>query len=106
MNEIVWESIEDVPSQHVSEGISVRQLWQGAASARAMVVEISPGAKWDGIDTHTANSEEVFVLSGVFNDGIRNYSAGTFIHHPIGSSHVPLSETGCRLFIFYPSKCS
>ena len=104
MNQIVWKSIEDSPAQYVSEGILVRQLWQGESSAQAMVVEISPGAKWDGIDIHTDNSEEVFVISGVFNDGIRDYSAGTFIHHPVGSSHVPQSETGCRLFIFYPQK--
>ena len=41
-------------------------------------------------------------ISGVFNDGVRDYSAGTFIHNPAGSSHVPQSETGCTLFVFYP----
>jgi len=104
MNEIVWKNVEESPAQHVSEGISVRPLWQGTSSAQAMVVEISPGAKWVGIDAHTTNSEEVFVISGVFNDGVRDYPAGTFIHHPMGSSHIPQSKTGCRLFIFYPPK--
>lgn len=104
MNEIVWKSTKDIPSQPVSPGISVRQLWQGELSARAMVVEISAGAQWEGIDTHVDNSEEVFVVSGTFNDGIRDYPVGTFIHHPVGSSHVPQSETGCTLFIFYPPK--
>lgn len=102
MDEIVWKSAEDTPAQRISEGISVRQLWQGEASTKAMVVEIAAGAKWEGVDTHVDNSEEVYVVSGVFNDGVRDYSAGTFIHHPIGSSHVPQSETGCTLFIFYP----
>ncbi len=104
MNEIVWNSVENSPSQKVSDGILARSLWRGEASAQAMVVEIEPGAKWDGIDAHTDNSEEVFVVSGVFNDGVRDYTAGTFIHHPIGSSHVPQSKTGCTLFIFYPAK--
>ena len=104
MNEIVWRSTEDSPLQSVSAGISVRQLWQGEASAQAMVVEIAPGAQWEGIDAHEDYSEEVFVVSGVFNDGVRDYSAGTFIHHPVGSSHVPQSKTGCTLFIFYPAK--
>lgn len=104
MSQIVWKNIEDSPSQFVSEGISVQQLWQGEAAAQAVVVEISPGAKWDGIDAHTDNSEEVFVVRGTFNDGVRDYAAGTFIHHPVGSSHVPQSKTGCTLFIFYPSK--
>lgn len=102
MAEIVWKCAEDSTPQRVSEGISVRPLWQGDASSQAMVVEIAPGAKWEGIDSHDDNSEEVFVISGTFNDGVRDYPAGTFIHHPIGSSHVPQSATGCRLFIFYP----
>lgn len=104
MNEITWKSEEDAAVQQVSEGICARQLWQGNSNAQAVIVEIAAGAKWDGIDSHTDNSEEVFVISGVFNDGVRDYSAGTFIHHPIGSSHVPQSKTGCKLFIFYPPK--
>jgi len=42
------------------------------------------------------------VVSGVFNHGVRDYPAGTFIHAPAGSSHVPQSRTGCTLFLFYP----
>lgn len=106
MNEIVWKSLENSSPQSVSAGIFVRQLWQGNADAQAMVVEIAPGAQWEGIDAHEDNSEEVFVLSGIFNDGVRDYPAGTFIHHPVGSSHIPQSRTGCTLFIFYPAKNS
>lgn len=51
---------------------------------------------------HEPGPEEVHVVSGVFNDGVRDYPAGTFIHNPAGSSHVPQSETGCTLFLFYP----
>ena len=104
MTKIVWESTENSPFQEVSAGISVCSLWQGKSSSRAMVVEIEPGAKWDGIDSHDDNSEEVFVVDGVFNDGERDYPAGTFIHHPVGSSHIPQSAKGCKLFIFYPEK--
>ena len=39
---------------------------------------------------------------GVFNDGARDYPAGSFIHAPAGSSHVPQSAKGCTLFLFYP----
>lgn len=104
MTAIVWKNAKDCSPRRVSEGISVCPLWQGKSSAQAMVVEIAPGAKWNGIDSHDDNSEEVFVVSGVFNDGVRDYSAGTFIHHPVGSSHIPQSATGCTLFIFYPAK--
>ena len=96
--------MQDIMVQEVSSGISVRQLWQGDAGARAVMVDIAPGAQWDGVDFHQDNSEEVLVMSGVFNDGTRNYPAGTFIHHPVGSSHIPQSKTGCTLFIFYPEK--
>jgi anti-sigma factor ChrR (cupin superfamily) len=102
MSAIVWSDGKNSPSQEVFEGIYVRQLWQGEAGAQAILVDIAPGAKWQGIDFHHDNSEEVLVISGVFNDGTRDYPAGTFIHHPIGSSHIPQSATGCQLFIFYP----
>lgn len=104
MREIVWKSLEDSPLQKVSDGISVRQLWHGEQGGQAIFVEILPGAQWEGVDFHEDNSEEVFVVSGTFNDGIRDYSPGTFIHHPVGSSHIPQSITGCTLFIFYPKK--
>jgi hypothetical protein len=51
---------------------------------------------------HTPGPEEVFVVSGVFNDGINDYTAGTFIHNPAGSTHVPQSKDGCVLFVFFP----
>jgi anti-sigma factor ChrR (cupin superfamily) len=104
MSTIVWSDGHDRPVQEVFSGISLRQLWQGEAGGQAVMVEIAPGAKWQGIDVHQDNSEEVFVMRGVFNDGTRDYPAGTFIHHPIGSSHIPQSVTGCTLFIFYPEK--
>jgi anti-sigma factor ChrR (cupin superfamily) len=51
---------------------------------------------------HEPGAEEVYVVSGVFNDGVRDYAAGSFIHNPAGSSHIPQSKTGCTLFVFYP----
>ena len=102
MTEIVWKNVEDSSAQTVSPGITARQLWCGSAGERALVVELAPGAVWDGVDIHQGNSEEVFVISGVFNDGIRDYPAGTFIHHPLGTRHIPQSAVGCQLFIFYP----
>ncbi|MBE9114303.1 cupin domain-containing protein [Lusitaniella coriacea LEGE 07157] len=104
MNAIEWSNGQDSPVQTIFRGISARQLWQGKNDAQAVIVQIEPGARWEGIDFHRDNSEEVLVLAGVFNDGTRNYPAGTFIHHPIGSSHIPQSKTGCTLFVFYPEK--
>ncbi len=78
-------------------------LWEaGDGPAKAMVVEIDPGGILPGIDVHEPGPEEVYVVSGVMNDGVRDYPAGTFIHNPAGSSHVPQSKTGCTLSLFYP----
>ncbi|WP_345630532.1 cupin domain-containing protein [Rugosimonospora acidiphila] len=42
------------------------------------------------------------MISGTFNDGVRDYPAGTFLHAPAGSWHVSATTTGCTLFLFYP----
>nr|WP_246155251.1 cupin domain-containing protein [Saccharopolyspora hirsuta] len=41
-------------------------------------------------------------VRGGFNDGVRDYPAGSFIHAPAGTSHIPRTATGCALFLFYP----
>ena len=104
MSEIVWSDELSSPAKEIFSGIYVRQLWQSPTGAQAVIVEIAAGSKWQGVDFHQDNSEEVLVMSGIFNDGTRDYPPGTFIHHPIGSSHIPQSHTGCKLFIFYPEK--
>jgi len=43
--------------------------------------------------------EEIFVLEGVFSDETGDYSAGTYIRNPPGSSHTPFSKEGCIIFV-------
>jgi anti-sigma factor ChrR (cupin superfamily) len=102
VEEITWASVENAPVAEKAGGIRVRTLWKHESGAKAQVVEIDPGGCWVGTDLHEPGPEEVYVVTGVFNDGVRDYPAGTFIHNPAGSSHVPQSETGCTLFLFYP----
>ncbi len=102
MTEIVWANTQEIAPRELYQGIQIRQLWQGANGAKALVVEIQPGARWEELDIHEPGPEEVFVVSGVFNDGVRDYAPGAFIHNPAGSSHIPQSKTGCVLFVFYP----
>jgi anti-sigma factor ChrR (cupin superfamily) len=102
IEEVSWASLTDVPEEERAAGIRVRTLWKHERGAKAQVVEFAPGSRWQGTDLHEPGPEEVYVVSGVFNDGVRDYPAGTFIHNPAGSSHVPQSETGCTLFLFYP----
>lgn len=94
-----WQS---VPATEIFPGIRKRNLWRGENGAKAMVLEIDPGATFTRLDVHQPGPEEVFVLSGVFNDGVRDYPAGSFIHNPAGSAHVPQSREGCVLFVFFP----
>lgn len=103
MPEVEWARVEDAPVKEKFGGtVRVRTLWQATDGAIAQVVEIDAGACWEGIDVHEHGPEEVYVVSGVFNDGVRDYPAGSFIHNPVGSSHIPQSKTGCTIFVFYP----
>ncbi len=97
-----WKSVADVDPVEIFPGITARLLWQGADGAKAAVTTIAPGAVWGDEDHHSPGPEEVYVVSGVFNDGVNDYPAGTFLHAPAGSWHVPQSASGCVLFLFYP----
>lgn len=98
----VWSAVHDAPTRELFPGIRLRPLWKGDNGASAQVLEMDPHSRWEGIDVHEPGPEEVFVVSGVFNDGERDYPAGSFIHAPAGSSHIPQTTTGCTLFVFYP----
>lgn len=102
MSEVVWAELKDAPVRETFKGVKVFDIWKGEDGRKAQVVLIEPGCGWEGLDVHEPGAEEVYVVSGVFNDGVRDYPAGTFIHNPAGSSHVPQSQTGCTLFVFYP----
>ncbi len=92
---------DGVEPEVITDGITVRRLWRSGERS-AIVVDIAPGAVWPGDDVHAPGPEEVYVVSGVFNDGHADYPAGTFYHAPAGTSHVPQSTIGCQLFVFYP----
>jgi quercetin dioxygenase-like cupin family protein len=96
-----WASADTAPTRQLFPGITLRSLWSGPV-ASAHVLTMEPGSSWEGIDVHEPGPEEVYVVDGVFNDGIRDYPAGSFIHCPAGSSHVPQTTQGCTLFVFYP----
>jgi anti-sigma factor ChrR (cupin superfamily) len=99
---VVSANWKDCPAKEIFPGIRKRILWQGANGAEAQIVEIDAGATFTTLDIHAAGSEEVFVVSGVFSDGVHDYRAGTFIHNPAGSSHLPQSGEGCVIFVFSP----
>lgn len=93
--------VQTSPQRSPGPGIRVRDLWR-SGDRHALHVEIDAGAVWPSVDHHVPGPEEVYVISGEFNDGTRTYPAGSFLHHPAGSSHVPQSNAGCALFVYYP----
>ena len=95
--------VDDAPVRELFPGIRLRTLWQHADGATAHVLEMDPGTSWPRRDVDEPGPEEVYVLDGIFHDGARDHPAGTFLHAPAGSWHVPASGPGCRLFLFYPT---
>lgn len=61
----------DVPAKEICLGIRKRDFWQGADGAKAQIVEIVAGATFPRLDVHSG-AEEIFVVSGVFGDGLVN----------------------------------
>jgi len=103
MSEVEWARFADAPVKEKFGGtVRIRTLWRGGGGPTAQVVELDPGACWEELDVPEPGPEEVYVVAGIFNDGVRDYPAGSFIHNPAGSSHIPQSTTGCTLFVFYP----
>ncbi len=86
---------KDLPSNEAATGIFEHILWKGDKGKRAIIFEFKAGAKFPGIETHENGSEQIYVISGTFNDGREDHLEGTFINNPIGSAHIPQSSEGC-----------
>jgi quercetin dioxygenase-like cupin family protein len=97
-----WVQADDVEPVEVFPGVTIKRLWEGSNGAKAIITKLEPGAIWGKEDHHEPGPEELYVVSGVLNDGVNDYPAGTFLHAPAGSWHVPQSTQGCELFLFYP----
>ena len=80
-------------------GVDRRMLDRiGDEVARATsIVRYAPHSRFS-VHTH-GGGEEFLVLDGVFQDDHGEYSAGTYVRNPPGSSHTPGSEPGCTIFV-------
>jgi len=99
---VISTNWKNLPETEIFPGVRMRNLWQGADGAKAKILEFDKGSKFTSLDTHSPGAEEVFVVSGVFNDGVHDYPTGSFIHNPAGSAHIPQSKEGCVIFVFFP----
>jgi hypothetical protein len=61
------------------------------------LVRFAPGASFP----HHAHphGEEFVVLDGDFRDETGCFTAGRYLRHPPGTSHAPLSQNGCVIFV-------
>ncbi|MDA0718241.1 MAG: cupin domain-containing protein [Cyanobacteria bacterium] len=80
-------------------GVDRRMLDRcGDELARATsIVRYAPGSCFE-LHSH-GGGEEILVLAGSFSDQLGSYGAGTYLRNPIGSSHAPSSEEGCKLLV-------
>lgn len=98
---ITSENWKKLKSKEIAPGIFERTVWQSEAGKKAVVLEFSAGASYPA-HTHEPGPEQIYVISGVFNDGRSDHDEGSFIHNPVGSAHIPQSKTGCTVLVTFP----
>ncbi len=70
----------------------------GSEVARATsIVRYAPNSSFPS-HTHDGG-EEYLVLEGTFSDESGNYTAGTYVRNPIGSSHAPYTKNGATILV-------
>lgn len=91
-NQLPWE-------ESPMKGVYRRKLDRiGDEVARATsLVKYDPDSYFSS-HTHDGG-EEFLVLEGTFSDEHGDYSAGTYVRNPIGSSHTPFTKDGCVIFV-------
>ena len=67
-----------------------------ALPERIQLERWQPGARTEA-HTH-AETVELYILDGTFEDEGGAYPAGTWLRAPVGSGHAPFSTEGCTLF--------
>ena len=77
-------------------GLSVLPLSSFGTQSTAMV-RWAPGTRFQ--PHRHFGGEEIFVVSGVFEDEHGRYPAGTWLRSPHLSAHQPFSMEGCTIFV-------
>lgn len=77
-------------------GLSVMPLSEWGTQHTALV-RWAPGTRFSPHRHY--GGEEIFVLSGVFEDEFGRYPQGSWLRSPHLSSHQPFSTEGCTIFV-------
>ncbi len=82
------------------QGVDIRRIYQnGLDGPAAALLRYQPGAS---IPLHQhMGYEHILVLDGTQSDEYGNYSSGSLVIHPPGSSHQVFSSTGCVVLIIW-----
>ena len=88
-------------SNEVSPNIFEQVVWEGADGKRALIYQFKADTVF-GFDPHENGPEQIYVISGTFNDGVNDYEEGSFIYNPKGTAHIPQSKAGCTVLVLFP----
>jgi anti-sigma factor ChrR (cupin superfamily) len=77
-------------------GLSVMPIWS-AATHHTALVRWAPGTVFTRHRHH--GGEEIFVVSGTFEDEQGRYPTGTWLRSPHLSEHTPFSRHGCTILV-------
>jgi anti-sigma factor ChrR (cupin superfamily) len=77
-------------------GLSVMPL-HSFKTEHVALVRWAPGTRFKP-HTHPGG-EEIFVLSGVFEDELGVYPQGAWLRNPPYSQHLPFTREGCTIFV-------
>ena len=87
-----WRDFADAPGVHYKV-LRHHEAREGIT----LMLQFEPGASYPA-HRHPLG-EEYYVLEGSLEEAGVTYGAGTFVHHPPGSTHRPQSARGCVLLI-------
>ncbi len=87
-----WQSL---PFDYFREGVDIHHIRQEFPAVA--ILRYAPGAK---VPRHLHTGlETILVLEGVQSDERGDYSEGTLVLNPEGSTHSVWSENGCAVLI-------
>lgn len=90
-----WRAFDEAP------GVSFKVLkTHRPGTGVTLLLQFEPGSAYP-THRHPAG-EEYYVLEGELSEGPRTYGAGTYVCHPPGSVHRPVSEGGATVIVFLP----
>ena len=91
-----WRDFDDAPGVHYK----VLRHHEGRRGI-SLLLRFDAGARYPA--HRHPEGEEYFVLNGDLRDGASTYGAHTYVYHPPGSVHTPVSPNGCTLLILLPA---